>query len=193
MNSTNYSKIYRLLHWSIAISIILLLITIFLRSTWMNKNNMAEIIQNYLSNEGISINEKQSITLAKQIREPMWAWHIYIGYVITALIGIRFIVPFFGMMKIQNPLEKNLTMKVRFQKWTYIIFYIGITMSLITGLIMMFGPDELAGKAEKKHVLALYYLIPFILVHIAGVFIAEYTNQKGIIYRIIRGKSIHNS
>ena len=188
MNSTNYSKIYRFLHWSIAISIFLLLITIFLRLTWMNKNNMSDIIQHYLTGEGISLSEKQSITLAKQIRQPMWAWHIYIGYVITALISIRFIIPFLGVMKFQNPLAKDLTMKVRFQKWTYIIFYIGISMSLITGLVMIFGPKELAEKAEQKHILALYYLIPFIVIHIAGVFIAEFTNQKGIIYRIISGK-----
>ena len=154
----------------------------------MNKNNMSDIIQHYLTGEGISLSEKQSITLAKQIRQPMWAWHIYIGYVITALISIRFIIPFLGVMKFQNPLAKDLTMKVRFQKWTYIIFYIGISMSLITGLVMIFGPKELAEKAEQKHILALYYLIPFIVIHIAGVFIAEFTNQKGIIYRIISGK-----
>jgi cytochrome b561 len=153
----------------------------------MNKNNMSDIIQHYLSGEGISITQKQSTTLAKQIREPMWAWHIYIGYVITALISIRFIVPFFGLMKFQNPLAKDLTMKVRFQKWVYVIFYLGITMSLITGLIMKFGPNDWAEKAEKKHVLALYYLIPFIVVHIVGVFVAEFTTQNGIIYRIIRG------
>lgn len=68
METSNYSKIYRILHWTIAFSILLLLVTIFLRSTWMNKNHMAEIIQNYLSNEGISIKPEQSIALAKNRR-----------------------------------------------------------------------------------------------------------------------------
>ena len=49
MENKNYSKVYRIIHWAIAISFILLLITIFLRLTWMNKHNVAEIIGNYLS------------------------------------------------------------------------------------------------------------------------------------------------
>lgn len=187
MQTTNYSKIYRILHWTIAFSILLLLITIFLRSTWMNKNNMAEIIQNYLSNEGISINPEQSIILAKKIRTPMWNWHIYIGYFLTAIISIRFLLPTFGIMKFQNPLTKNLSPKLKLQKWAYIVFYIGIAINLITGLLMKFGPETLEKTAENIHVLALYYLIPFIVIHIAGVLIAEFTDQNGIVSKIIRG------
>ena len=48
MEKTHYSKIYRILHWAIAFTFILLLITIFLRLTWMNKNNVAAIIQDFL-------------------------------------------------------------------------------------------------------------------------------------------------
>lgn len=187
MNATNYTKVYRILHWTIAISIFLLLITIFLRLTWMNKNNVAEIIQNYLSNEGLSLTDDEAIVLAKQIRKPMWIWHTYIGYVLTALFSIRFLLPLFGTMKFQDPFTKGLTTKLRVQKWTYIIFYIGIAISLITGLVMEFGPEDMEKQAENIHVLALYYLIPFIVIHLTGVMIAEFTDQKGIIYRIIRG------
>ncbi|PIV48953.1 MAG: cytochrome B, partial [Flavobacteriaceae bacterium CG02_land_8_20_14_3_00_34_13] len=42
-------KIYRIIHWAIAISFLLLLITIFLRLTWLNKFNVAAIIQEYLN------------------------------------------------------------------------------------------------------------------------------------------------
>lgn len=147
----------------------------------MNKYNMAEIIQNYLTNEGISLTDDQTIVLAKDIRRPMWNWHLYLGYVLTGLFSIRFLLPFFGKMKFQNPLAKGLTTKLRIQKWTYIIFYIGITISLITGLIMEFGSEDIAKLVEKTHELALYYLIPFILIHISGVLRAEFTYQKGII------------
>jgi len=90
-------------------------------------------------------------------------------------------------MKFQNPLAKGLTTKERFQKWTYVVFYIGIAISLITGLVMAFGPESMGERAENTHVLALYYLIPFIIIHISGIMVAEFTEQKGIIYRIIRG------
>lgn len=187
MTTTNYSITYRIMHWAIAFTLIFILLTIFLRLTWMNKYNMAEIIQTYLIKEGVSLTDDQTIVLAKNIRRPMWNWHIYAGYVLTGLFSIRFLLPLFGEMKFQNPLAKGLTTKLRIQKWTYIIFYIGIIISLITGLMMEFGPENLAKRAENIHVLALYYLIPFIVVHIIGVLRAEFTDQKGIIYRIIRG------
>ncbi|MFN5705274.1 MAG: cytochrome b/b6 domain-containing protein, partial [bacterium] len=62
----NYSRIYRIMHWSIAICMILLLFTIFLRLTWLNKNNVSDIIQEYLKSINVSLTEDQSILLAKK-------------------------------------------------------------------------------------------------------------------------------
>ena len=76
MENKAYSKIYRILHWLIAFSFVLLLITIFLRLTWMNKYNVAAIIQDYLSGTNQVLSQEQAITLAKKIRQPMWNWHI---------------------------------------------------------------------------------------------------------------------
>ncbi|AFL79693.1 cytochrome B561 [Aequorivita sublithincola DSM 14238] len=189
METVKYSKIYRILHWAVAITFLLLLITIFLRLTWMNKNNMADIIQAYLSGTDQSLTREQLIVLAKQIRKPMWDWHIYLGYVLTGLFSLRFILPFFGTMKIQNPLVKNLTLKQKIQKWTYIIFYVCVVVSLVTGLLIVWGPKALKESMEEIHVLGIYYLIAFIVVHVGGVLIAEFTNQKGIISRIVRGSN----
>ena len=187
MKNTKYSKTYRIIHWAIAVSFLLLLITIFLRLTWMNKNNMAVIIQDYLSGTDQALTQDQLIVLAKKIRQPMWDWHIYIGYVLTGLFSLRFILPLFGQMKFQNPFTKNQSIKDKFQKWTYIIFYICVVISLVTGLIIEFGPKEFKKPMEEIHVLGTYYLIGFIVIHLAGVLIAEFTNEKGIISRIVSG------
>ena len=187
MEKIKYSKIYRIIHWAIAISFLLLLITIFLRLTWMNKYNMAAIIEDYLISTEQSLSQDQLITLAKKIRQPMWNWHIYIGYVLVGLFSIRFILPAFGQMKIQNPLSKNLSTKKRIQKWTYVIFYVCVIVSLVTGLIIELGPKELKKPMEEIHVLGIYYLIAFIVIHFSGVLIAEFTEQKGIISRIVSG------
>lgn len=187
MEKTNYSKIYRIIHWAIAVSFLLLLITIFLRLTWMNKYNMAAIIEDYLISTEQSLSQDQLITLAKKIRQPMWNWHIYIGYVLVGLFSIRFILPAFGQMKIQNPLSKNLSTKKRIQKWTYVIFYVCVIVSLVTGLVIELGPKELKKPMEEIHVLGIYYLIAFIVIHFSGVLIAEFTEQKGIISRIVSG------
>jgi cytochrome b561 len=183
----NYSKVYRIIHWAIAFSFLLLLFTIFLRLTWMNKYNMATIIQDYLSGTTLNLSQEQLIILAKKIRQPMWDWHIYMGYVLVGLFSIRFTLTAFGLMKIQNPFGKNLSIKMKFQKWIYIIFYIFVTVSLTTGLLILFGPKEWKKPMEGIHVLGIYYLIAFIVLHLAGVLIAEFTNQKGIISRIVSG------
>ena len=187
MENKKYSAIYRIIHWSIAVSFTLLLITIFLRLTWMNKYNMADIIQDFLADTNQSLSEDQLIVLAKSIRRPMWNWHIYLGYVLTGLFSIRFILPFFGQMKFQNPFVKGLSLKEKMQKWIYIIFYVCTIITLTTGLVIVFGPKELKHSMEDIHVLSIYYLIGFIIIHLAGVIISEFTNQKGIISRIISG------
>ena len=187
MENKKYSSIYRIIHWAIAISFMLLLMTIFLRLTWMNKYNVAAIIQDYLRDTGQNLSEDQLIVLAKKIRKPMWDWHIYIGYVLVGLFSLRFMLPAFGHMKIQNPLVKALTKKEKFQKWTYIIFYLCVVVSLITGLVIELGPREYKKPMEEIHVLSIYYLLAFIGIHIGGVLMAEFTNQKGLISRIVSG------
>ena len=187
METTKYTKVYRIVHWAIAVSFLLLLITIFLRLTWMNKYNVAAIIQDYLSSTDQVLSQDQLIALAKKIRQPMWNWHVYIGYVLVGLFSIRFILPVFGHMGIQNPIDKNLSTKLKFQKWTYIIFYVCVIVSLITGLLIELGPKEFKIPMEDIHVLGIYYLIAFIVIHLAGVLIAEFTDQKGIISRIVSG------
>ena len=184
---TNYTRLYRVFHWTIAISFFLLLITIFLRLTWMNKNSVAGIIGTYLNETGQTLTQNQLLTLAKQIREPMWKWHLYIGYFLGGIFSLRFILPLFGILKFQNPLLKKLKMKERFQKWVYVAFYLGVTLSLATGLLMEFGPRSLKDTLEGVHVLSLYYLIPFILIHLAGVITAEISEQKGIVSRLLGG------
>lgn len=183
-----YSKVYRVFHWAIAISFILLLITIFLRLTWMNKDNMAGIIGSYINENEPVLSQDQLIVLAKQIRAPMWQWHIYIGYVLVGLIGLRFMLTLFGEMRLPNPMDKSLNTKEKFQKWTYIIFYLCVVISLVTGLIIELGPKDLKKPIEEIHILSIYYLVPFILIHLTGVLIAEFTDQKGIISRVISGK-----
>ncbi|GEO19708.1 hypothetical protein CQA01_02420 [Cyclobacterium qasimii] len=158
----------------------------------MNKFNVAAIIQDYLSGTDVVLSQEQLIDLAKKIRQPMWNWHIYLGYVLVGLFSIRFLLPVFGQMKFQNPFGKSLSTKMKFQKWIYIIFYFCVIVSLVTGLIIELGPKEFKKPMEEIHVLSIYYLIAFIGIHLAGVLIAEFTDQKGIISRIVSGSKKEN-
>lgn len=192
MKNREYSAIYRIMHWSIAICMTLLLVTIFLRLTWMNKNNVALIIQDYLATTDQKLTQDQLITLAKKIRKPMWDWHIYIGYALVGLYTIRMALPFFGQMKFSNPFNKDLGIKEKFQYWTYLIFYVCVAISLITGLIIVLGPKNLKEPMEEIHVLSIYYLLAFIVIHLSGVFFSELTTQQGLISRIVSGPTKKN-
>ncbi len=187
MENRNYSRVFRIMHWSIAICMILLLFTIFLRLTWLNKNNVADIIQDYLNNKDTSLSREEAIVLAKQIRKPMWNWHIYLGYILSGLFVIRLTLPFFGSMKFANPFDKQLPSKVKFQYWVYVVFYVCVMISLITGLTIELGPKNMKDSMEEIHVLSLYYLIPFLVLHLAGVLRAEFTTNPGIISKIVNG------
>lgn len=188
METRNYSKVYRILHWLIAFSFILLLITIFLRKTWMEKNHVAEIIQAFLADKGYpALPEDDAILLAKKIRKPMWDWHIYLGYVLTGLYCIRLAVPFFGEMKFASPFKAGLDAKTKFQYWVYLIFYVCTAISLITGLIIELGPKEYKKPMEEIHELSLYYLLAFMILHFGGILIAELTSDRGLVSRIING------
>lgn len=189
MENRTYSAAFRILHWAIAFCMLFMLLTIFLRLNWMNKVNVSEIIQNYLSTTDQSLTEEQSIKLAKLIRKPMWEWHIYTGYVLVGLYVIRMILPFFGEMKFNNPLQKELSLKEKFQYWTYLIFYLCSGLSLITGLIIEFGPNEWKHQTEEIHMLSIYYLLAFIIIHFGGVLLAELSTHKGIISKVISGDS----
>jgi cytochrome b561 len=154
----------------------------------MNKNNVAEIIQNYLNTTDQSLTQDQLIVLAKKIRQPMWDWHIYLGYALTGLFGLRFLLPFFGEMKFQNPFNKESIFKEKLQNLIYLIFYVCVVISLATGLMIKFGPGEVKKSMEEIHILSIYYLIAFLIFHIGGVLWAEFTIHKGIISSIVSGR-----
>lgn len=195
MKTKRYSALYRILHWAIALSFVLLIVTIFLRLTWMNKYTMANIMGDFLKdNTDVHLSHDQLILMAKQIRINMWVWHFYIGYVLTGLFVVRFALPLFGHVKFQNPLESGLTKVMRLQRWMYIVFYICVVITLVTGFFLLFGARGAGYKPIMKflHVNALYFLIPFIVLHLGGVLYSEFTDKKGIISRIISGSRKKN-
>lgn len=185
MENRHYSRTYRILHWSIALTMLGLLTTILLRLGWLEKNHVADIMDPYLREQGVELSREQLIVLAKKIRKPMWDWHIYLGYVLTGLYVVRMIVPFFGEMKLMNPLTKGLPTRMRFQYGVYLVFYVLVAASLISGLIIELGPKAMKPQTEAFHELSIYYLLAFIVLHFSGIIWAEIRHDKGIVSRII--------
>ena len=172
------------MHWAIAFCMLFMLFTIFLRLTWMNKIHVSEILNTELTQRDISLSPDELVLIAKKIRKPMWNWHVYIGYVLIGLYGLRLILPFFDEMKFKSP-KRELTLKNKFKRWTYLFFYIGLTLILATGFLIVNGPAEWKKGLESIHELSLYYILTFIVIHFTGILIAENGSEKGITSKII--------
>ena len=186
--SKKFNLTHRLLHWAIAFTMFFLLLTVFLRLTWLEKNNVAAILQENLKLLQLNISQEDALKIAKKIRKPMWDWHIYSGYLLIALYLLRMITIFKAGILFPNPLTKNQTPKQKLQGWTYIIFYFLMGVSLLTGLLIVKGPGTWKEPLESVHVQSVYYAVLFIIMHMVGLVIAELTDQKGIVSKMIHGK-----
>jgi Ni,Fe-hydrogenase I cytochrome b subunit len=58
---------------------------------------------------------------------------------------------------------------------------------VLSGLVLKFGPESIEHQVETLHVLALWYFIPFISLHLAGIVLAENGHEKGIVSKMIGG------
>ena len=184
----NFSLAHRILHWLIAFTILFLMLTVFLRLTWLEKNNVASILQDNLNTLNISLNQDDAIKIAKNIRKPMWDWHIYSGYFLIGLYVLRLINLYFSGIVFPNPFHSTVSLKQKVQGGTYILFYFLMGISLITGFFIVNGSPKYKDILETIHVQSLYYVVLFIMMHMGGLLISEFSNERGIISKMIHGK-----
>ncbi len=186
-----YTKAHRILHWLIAFTFLFILLTVWLRMDWMNKNNIGKIVAASLEKQHIQLSDEVAANIGRSVRKPMWDTHIYAGYVLLFLYVIRLVVMRIEGPVFSNPFSRRITNKERFRSAVYLIFYICLGTSLLTGIYI-----ELIGKTNPAvykvmktiHVQSLYYSLAFIFLHLAGLVLAELGTEKGIISRMIHGK-----
>ena len=189
MKKNRYTRARRLLHWAIALALLFTLMTTFIRLTWMNKNTVAEIMTNELLMLDVKINDEQAVSIAKSIRSPMWEWHVYSGYLLIVLYCIRMFVFAVQGVPFRNPISRTARRREKFQSWTYILFYLLLGASLTTGMLIVYGPDSTHHLMEELHEKSLYWLLLFIILHFMGVLLLELGEKKGIVSKMISGRS----
>lgn len=187
--SPEFPIVHRLIHWGLAFAMMVMLLTICLRLGWMEKNHMAAIIHQGLAKLSITIDDKQAVNIAKMIRGEMFQWHIYFGYAVGVFLSARFIYMAKCGLHYLSPFNPQASLQQKIQAWIYWLFYLGVTASIITGLLLKFGPESVEELAETVHKLALWYFVPFIVLHLVGIVLAEAGHDKGIVSKMIGGKS----
>ena len=187
MKEKRFNLASRIIHWAIAFAIMFLLLTVFLRLGWMNKDGMGEILREALQKKGIQLSKADAAVIGKEIRKPMWRYHVLAGYVLIGLYLIRMGITFIQGIAFKNPFSKQTSPKDKFKSWLYIIFYILFATSLFTGFMMVNGPKETKEIMEAIHVKSLYYMVVFIILHVGGVLLADMGTEPGIISRMVSG------
>lgn len=187
---------FRIWHWLHAFVVLGLLGTVFLRKTFLSWRANSEIISTKLSAMDIEVSSEQAKVLAQAVRAPMWEWHILLGYALAVLIMYR-IALFFTPSGKQNFIDiKSASLHKKMVKTGYIGFYAIICFMAVSGLTLTFGEEmgllkETLHTIKEVHELVFNAVWIFVVVHIAGVVIADNRDEKGIVSDMINGgKSI---
>ncbi|MCO5260122.1 MAG: cytochrome b/b6 domain-containing protein [Crocinitomicaceae bacterium] len=184
-NQTKFTPLHRLLHWIMALAMIVLYITGFLRMHWMNKNHIVGIIQDTSD----LISKEEATVIAKTIREPMWQWHELFAHVMIISFLVRILYVLIKGIRFPNPFKAGNSVKERLQGLVYVYFYLYLFVAAFTGICM---EKELLMDWKKDletvHKLGLYLFPIFIVLHFTGIIMGEYGNKKGIVSKMIGGE-----
>lgn len=193
---------FRLWHWFNAFVIAALLLTVLLRKTLLSWKINSAVILTKLELAGHQITPELSADIAKTIRNPLWDWHIYLGYMLGVLLLVRILIAFVVEKKcIFLSVFKSIRSKKIIQAQTrhyyllkafYAVFHLMTLMMFITGIILVFKKNlnidrSLLEIVKEVHEVSMWFFILFILAHLIGVILAENRGEAGIVSDMISG------
>lgn len=201
-----YSSSLRLWHWVNLIAISGSLITVLINSTITDDRATGTLIKSELGKAGTVLSDEQVRPAAHALSDSVWGIHIYFGYALAALLAFRLILEFFQLAdqkfirRIKSAYHHFNTIKKEREearhelavKSIYALFYLLLIIMVVTGLFLAFEDALAAYKSirhsvKEVHGFCMYLIIAFILVHIAGVLLAERKDGAGITSDMING------
>ena len=186
----------RVYHWLNSLVVTLILITVVLRKTVLDKYLVNGKIQAFLADLGIELDKDVTMKLAKMVRSEMWEWHYIFGFVLAGLIFIRIVLFFTKSGKsIIKEAFSFLTKEKKDNYWIkllYLAVYLSIFMISVSGVLMYFYKDlgwshDTKEILESIHVAVMNIIIYFIPMHIIGIILAENEDQPGVTSDMING------
>ena len=202
----HHSVSLRIWHWLTFIFITGSIITVLINSTVLSPRDNIKLVQEQLSKKGVTVTDDQAFAVSHEYEDKMWNVHILIGYGIAFLLLARVVIEFTQAEdeKMRNRLKKAILLSKQNGKnsadykhymrvkLSYMLFFVLLFLMVITGLGMAFGRDlgfsrEIHGSLKNLHAIIQYFMYAFIVVHLAGVVIAENGKIRGIVSGIING------
>lgn len=155
----------------------------------MNKKTIVTAIDTTLKNQSIAIEKDQLTPIAKSIQVPMWEWHEWAAYVIAIALLLRIAYMLLKGIKFPNPFGSHQNLKEKLQGYLYLLFYLFVVASTITGFYLKWGNGTYKQPMEAVHKWAIYWFPIFVVLHLVGILWAELTYKKGITSKMIGGDS----
>jgi len=184
--TTKFTVLHRTLHWVMALAMMILFATGFLRMTWMSKSTVVSVLSE--TAETKSLLKDQMVGIAKSIQAPMWEWHKLFAHIMIISIVVRIVYMLMKGIRFPRPFGAGISATERLQGMVYVYFYAFVLVQGATGIIMEKGLfQSFQDTAESIHKLGLYLFPIFIVLHLAGIVLAEHTTKKGIVSNMIGG------
>ncbi len=200
-----YSAPLRLWHWLNTIVISGSLLTVLLNSTLTNGRKVQAMVQDKLQKGGLSVTKDQARAVSHTLSDSVWDIHIYFGYCLAGLLLFRLALEFFQVAD-QKFIRALRAMYRQFKttrqnrqrlgndlviKIIYAVFYILLITMVVTGLCLAFEDVPLFKQyrhpIKEVHNFGMYLVLAFIAAHLAGVFLAERKDRRGIVSDMING------
>lgn len=184
-----------------------IVVVIFAEQVFDTRANAPSVVEE-AAHRGVELNEKQARGIAHYFSEKLWVIHTFIGYGISILLLLRLVIEF--MVSREQRFGRRLRQALRLSPATdiekkdrrhyiivrslYIVFYILILIMTATGLGLAFEDvpffESIHRPLKEIHEILHIGVFIYVIVHIAGVLIADFSRDKGgIISRMVGGRN----
>jgi Ni/Fe-hydrogenase 1 B-type cytochrome subunit len=196
----------RIWHWSLFLFVSASFVTVLLASTIFRTRNTADMVANELQAKGATINKDQARAVAHAYSDKLWDLHKWLGFGICLLVLTRIIIELTGPRadRLGVQLKKALNLKptdrhtkAQLQQFIqvkriYVIFYAALLLMALTGLGLAFEDVPVLrswhAAIKQLHGFLQWFIYGFVLIHLAGVILADLGSHKGLVSRMIHGK-----
>ncbi|GAB3831368.1 cytochrome b/b6 domain-containing protein [Hymenobacter jeollabukensis] len=204
-----YSGALRIWHWGNAAVIAGLLSTILFLKVIINMRGLLPKVQERLHEQGVEASKEQLRGIGGLVSHRIWDWHIYLGVTLAVLLGWRLVAELAAptLQRFAHRLRRSKehqqdapaeSFRLRHSvlvKYSYLLFYLMLTVMVVTGLILVYADDvealhKIEHTVKEIHNVNMYLIIAFIVAHLGGVVWAELNKDKNITSDMIHGGEI---
>lgn len=191
-----FTLLYRIWHWTMALSVIGLLLTVLLRKTFLSWHTNAALIQSKLAESGTEITAETAKMIAKAIRAPMWEWH----YIFALFLAISILIRIYMLLTKQAVFPLSVLLNAPKeeipQRAVYLLLcFVLMVMTLSGGTLYFYEALGFTQKGvewvKELHEYTMYAVLALVGLHLGGVMRHEITTKEGIVSKMIHGDEIH--